>query len=264
MPTSKKKTKAQKKGSSKSSSKEDETKMTPTKRSVAVDDSKPASSKKKRNSKKTSNDSTTKKPVPIITPTKPPSEKTKKNKNNKKKKRNNKEMRATSTVASTPPSTHSERSPTSLLGEAITKLKMGSRTKSPVKKIKVHRPVNPSKQRPAHAINWKTERGLNDALMCNYPTLKKNERKLMSYKDKLAMLVSLYGPKELLSVFGLICVAKGVDFEVINVGVEFATRAKASKIFVDTCMIADEVLSVHDNSDDDDSNRYVFIFSNMI
>ena len=94
--------------------------------------------------------------------------------------------------------------------------------------------------------------------------MKKNERKSMPYKDKLAMLVSLYGPKELLSVFGLICVAKGVDFEAINVGVEFTTRAKASKIFVDTCMIADEVLSVHDSSDDDNSNRYVFIFSNMI
>ena len=267
--SSKTRMKSQKKPSSKPSSQGVETKMTPTKRSIALDDSKPASSKKKRNSKKTSNKSTTKKPEPTTAPTQPTSAKKMKKKKKKKKKKNknqgkNKETRATSTVASTPPSAQSKRSTTSLLGEEVTKLKVGSRTKPSAQKIKVHRPVDPSKLRPAHAIEWKTETGLNAAIMCNYPTMKKKERKSKPYNVKLAMLVSLYGPKELLSVFGLICVAKGIDFEAINVNVEFATRAKASKLFIDTCMIAEDVVSIDDSSDDDDCNRYVFIFSDLI
>ncbi len=82
----------------------------------------------------------------------------------------------------------------------------------------------------------------------------------MSYHDKLVMLVGLYSPKELISAFGLICASKGVNFAGINTTVEFATSVKAKKIFIDTCMIPDDVVSNKDSSDDEsDNSRYVVI-----
>jgi len=74
------------------------------------------------------------------------------------------------------------------------------------------------------------------------------------------MLVEYYSPKDLLSAFGLICASKGIDFAGINVMVEFATSLKAKKIFIDTCMTPDDVVSIKDSSDDESNiNRYVVI-----
>ena len=102
--------------------------------------------------------------------------------------------------------------------------------------------------------------GLNDALVVNIPTLKKNEQKLMSYHDKLVMLVGLYSPKELISAFGLIYASKGVNFAGINTTVEFSRSVKAKKTFIDTCMIPDDVVSNKDSSNDESNNsRYVVI-----
>ena len=82
----------------------------------------------------------------------------------------------------------------------------------------------------------------------------------MSYHAKVVMLVGLYSPKDLLSAFGLICASKGIDFAGINVTVEFATSMKAKKIFIDTCMTPDDVVSIKDSSDDESNiNRYVVI-----
>jgi hypothetical protein len=185
--------------------------------------------------------------------------KTKKKKQKKESIQDTDEFDQSNNVA-TPPSAQSKRSTTSVLRDEVKKLKVGSGSKSLSKKAKIHRPTDASDRVHAHAIKWQTENGLNDALVVNFPTLKKNERKSMSYHDKLVMLVGLYSPKDLLSAFGLICISKGVDFANINTTVEFATSVKAQKIFIDTCMIPDDVVSIKDSSDDEsDNSRYVVI-----
>ena len=133
-------------------------------------------------------------------------------------------------------------------------------TGSSSKKSKTHCPVDALVRLLAHAVKWQSKNGLNDALVFNFPTLKKSERKLMSYHDKLVMIVGLYSPKELISALILICASKGVNFTGINTTFEFSISVKAKKIFIDTCMIPDDVVSNKDSSDDEsDNSRYVVI-----
>jgi hypothetical protein len=191
------------------------------------------------------------------------SEKKKKKKKKKQKKESNKnsdQFEQSNNVA-TPPSVQSKCSTTSVLCDEVKKLKVGSPgTGSSSKKSKTHRPIDALVCLLAHAIKWQSENGLNDALVVNFPTLKKSERKLMSYHDKLVMLVGLYSPKELISAFGLICASKGVNFAGINTTVEFATSVKVKKIFIDTCMLPDDVVSNKNSFDNkSDNSRYVVI-----
>ena len=75
-----------------------------------------------------------------------------------------------------------------------------------------------------------------------------------SYKNLLKNLTSSFTPKQLGNAFPVICMEKGINFEEIDMDIEFANKKNAQKRFIEVCMKGRWGEIVEIESDDNDSN----------
>ena len=63
----------------------------------------------------------------------------------------------------------------------------------------------------------------------------------MSYKKKVTTLLNSFAPKQLRSGFIPVCIAKGINYQNVDITNKFAHKTKARKIFIATCLAKSNV-----------------------
>ena len=147
---------------------------------------------------------------------------------------------------STPPTVDSTSTTSSVRNSFTKRLNMSNM--SPQKK---QRRVDTDKLQ-AHQVEWTTNEGCARAIRHNEQDLTKEEVKDMSYSAKLHTLLEMYQPKQLMSAYPGICIAKGINVKNIDMNAAFLNSAKARKTISEACNDVVEINSEASSTSDQD------------
>ena len=147
---------------------------------------------------------------------------------------------------STPPTVDSTSTTSSMRNLFTKRLNMSNM--SPQKK---QRRVDTDKLQ-AHQVEWTTNEGCARAIRHNEQDLTKEEVKDMSYSAKLHTLLKMYQPKQLMSAYPGICIAKGINVKNIDMNAAFLNSAKARKTISEACNDVVEINSEASSTSDQD------------
>jgi len=148
---------------------------------------------------------------------------------------------------STPPTVDSTSTTSSMRNSFTKRLNMSNM--SPQKK---QRRVDTVDKLQAHQVEWTTNEGCARAIRHNEQDLTKEEVKDMSYSAKLHTLLEMYQPKQLMSAYPGICIAKGINVKNIDMNAAFLNSAKARKTISEACNDVVEINSEASSTSDQD------------
>lgn len=86
----------------------------------------------------------------------------------------------------------------------------------------------------AHMVDWVTDHGLTVAIVKLYPDCSPSDVADMSSGEKLSEVLDCFQPKELISVYPMICFKKGIELLDMDLNAAFSTKAKACRTITDT------------------------------
>ena len=103
----------------------------------------------------------------------------------------------------------------------------------------------------AHAVNWLSHAGVRTTLLYNCADqYQHGDLEEDSYEDLIFKLACTYTPKQLLSAFPGVCIARGVNMQDIDIESGFKTKDKAVDLFMEVC--TNEIIEIDSDSEDED------------
>ena len=84
-----------------------------------------------------------------------------------------------------------------------------------------------SKRLQSHAVDWLSPRGVDKGLRCAIRAMAKEELVQCDHATKRNELLGMYSPKELTSVYIMVCMANCIDYKQVDMVSEFSSKARS-------------------------------------